>query len=377
MTKVFAASLACLLAALWVPQTGGQGSDEPEDIFTRASKDKYAYRGFIIAESPRSIRLKGKKDDIPADQIEDIVFPVLPLAEVRLKLYRPAMTAEKLANTTKKEGERPKALAEALAKYEEALPLLKEGQPRAQAHIEYKIANLLYVQAREGLDKAALTKAAAKLKEFAGKHDKAWQLARVLKMLAEAQFDLEQYAEAEQTYQQLARADVPDPVRQDAEVQALLVTMRAGKYDAAADKLRGLISKLPKGTEKLRAQLALGECLAMGKKVPEAKKELKAVLDETKDKLLRGQAYNTMGLCYWLNEQWQDARWEFLWVDTIYNQDKNQHAKALYYLQDIFARLGDGDRARECRQALRSEQFAGTEFQQRLSQEEKSKEGSK
>ena len=41
---------------------------------------------------------------------------MLPLAEVRLKLYRPATEAEKLAHKTKKEGERPKALADAVSK---------------------------------------------------------------------------------------------------------------------------------------------------------------------------------------------------------------------------------------------------------------------
>ncbi len=385
MSKIVAVSLICLLAALWVPQAPAQVGDEEQQIFTKASKDKPAYRGFIISQSPRNIQLKGGKTAIPADEIEEIVFAVLPL-EVRLKSYRPATNFEKEANTTKKEGERAKKLTEALAKYEEALPLLKEGQALAQAQIEYKIAYILYVQAREAVDDTApklKQAAAAKLKEFAGKHPQAWQLVRVLKMLAEAQIDLGQFKEAEQSYMQLAKADVADAVRQEAELEALMVTMRMKSEDdeaavkaaaAAATKVRGLVDRLPKGVEKVRAQLRLGECLAKARDVPAAKTILNAVLDETKDKQLRARAYNTLGYGYWLNKQWQEARWEFLWVDTIYNHDKNEHAKALYYLEDIFARLNEGERASACRQALMDAQFAGTEYQRRPPLDGKSKE---
>src|SRR5262249_51457911 len=181
--------------------------------------------------------------EIPAEDIEDIVFQVLPLG-VRVGAYRPATVAEKTALTTAKDAERTKALAEALAKYEEALPGLDAGQPFAKSHIEYKIAFLRYLQARESGQEAALQKAAARLEEFKTRHPQAWQLSRCLRLLAQVQLDLKQFDAAEKTYLELARADVADEVRQEAEVQAVLVTLQSGRpgvHAAAQAKLQALV----------------------------------------------------------------------------------------------------------------------------------------
>ena len=65
-------------------------------------------------------------------------------------------------------------------------------------------------------------------------------------------------------------------------------------------------------------------------------------------------------------EKLKAARWEFLWVDVIYNQDAREHAKALYYLFRIFSELGEEDRAQECAQALQAERYNGTSYQQKV-----------
>ncbi len=400
MKRLLIPALVCLTAALAAPRAAAQAKD-PEDIFTKTSKPgKAAYRAFITKESPRGIVLQGMKTLVPADDITDIFFQVEPIG-VRINAYRPATLAEKTALTSTKEAERTKALQEALSKYEEALPGLKEGQPFAKSHIAYKIAYLRYLQAQATGKEDDLKAAAAKLQDFAQKHPKAWQRSRTLQTLAQVQLDLKQYAEAEKTYEELAKADVEDEVKQDAQVQALLVSVQAGsslqsegekldsegkgeeakakfaeaqkRFGVAEGKLQGLMKELPKSSrQQFRARLALAECLGVAKKTPEAKALVKGVLDETKDKGLRTLAYNTLGYCYFANKQWQDARWEFLWVDMIYNQDKYEHAKALYYLSEIFARLGEGDRSRECLDLLRTDQaFSGSEYQRRALREEK------
>ena len=96
------------------------------------------------------------------------------------------------------------------------------------------------------------------------------------------------------------------------------------------------------------------------------------MLKVTKDDALRGTGHNVLGYCYYLDEKWQDARWEFLWVDVKYNKSPHEHAKALYYLADIFARLIEPELARGCRETLRGPQFSGTDYQLRLLQESKS-----
>jgi hypothetical protein len=393
-------TLACLGAALPATRAAAQAIP-PDGIYTTANPKKPRYPDFVIAsESPRGLVLKSPKADIPADQIDDIIFPLNPVG-IRVSTYRLGIIAEKKGRAAAKPADRAKEYAEALGKYEETLDKLAEGQPYAKAHLEYKIAYLLYTQGRDEGKEATLAQAAAKLKAFKTAHPQAWQLVRVLKMLAQLQLDARKYAEAEQAFRDLAKSDAPEDVRQDAEVQALLVALQLGsalqgegKELAAAGKgkeaeakvaeakkqfaevqgkLQALVGTLRAGSApQMRARLALAECLGVAHDLAKAKAEVKTVLDQTKEKALRALAYNTLGYCYWLNEQWQDARWEFLWVDVIYNQDPREHARALYYLADIFGRLGEGDRARECReQLLTDRQFNGLEYQRRALKDEK------
>src|SRR5262245_4139359 len=140
MKRLLVTCAVCVTAALCVPRAGAQAKD-PEEIFTRASKTKAAYKAFIEAESPRGVTINKGKTQVPAEDIDDVLFQVMPL-EIRLSAYRPATAAEKLALSATKEKDRAKALTEALAKYEEALPGIGAGQPFAKSHIAYKIAYL-------------------------------------------------------------------------------------------------------------------------------------------------------------------------------------------------------------------------------------------
>src|SRR5262249_33997998 len=238
----------------------------PDGIYTTANPKKPRYPEFVIAsESPRGLVLKTPKAEIPADQIDDIVFPLNPVG-VRVSTYRLGIIAEKKGRAAAKPADRAREYAEALGKYEETLSKLDEGQPYVKAHLAYKIAYLLYTQGRDEGKETALAQAAAKLKAFKTEHPQAWQLVRVLKMLAQLQLDARKYAEAEQTFRDLAKSDAPPEVRQDAEVQAILVVLQTGKYAEAQKSLEGLVNRLAKGSpQQLRARLALAECLGNAK----------------------------------------------------------------------------------------------------------------
>jgi len=90
------------------------------------------------------------------------------------------------------------------------------------------------------------------------------------------------------------------------------------------------------------------------------------------DKSLKAVIHNALGVCLFDKEDYKGARWEFLWVDVTYNQDKNEHAKALYFLWKIFDQLGDAERGQECREMLLNDRtFAGTEWRARAQKESK------
>src|SRR5207244_4498091 len=105
-----------------------------------------------------------------------------------------------------------------------------------------------------------------------------------------------QYGEAEATFKELAGADVDDAIREDAELRAAQVSLRAGKHAEAQSKLQALIAKFPKGSPSaVRARIAQAECLSAAKKPEDARTVLKQVLNETKDKGLKAAAYNALG----------------------------------------------------------------------------------
>ena len=57
---------------------------------------------------------------------------------------------------------------------------------------------------------------------------------------------------------------------------------------------------------------------------------------------------------------------DFLRVDVVYNQNKEEHARALYYLHKLFNILKDADHRDDCGTRLKNKKYAGTEFQRRF-----------
>lgn len=344
------------------------GLAQEEVVYRGKDKDESVKKA-IKAESAQGVVLAGVKDPIPAEIIQDVFYEVEPLS-IRLSDYRPALLAEKNANDPSKEAKRPAHLAEALQKYEGTLKGLKAGQTSAQRHLEYKVAYLMGIQAQEG--SGDVGQAIARLNDFAGKHTNSWQLVSALKMLAGLQIAQKQFDGAKKSYTQLANANVSEGTKLEAELGAAQVAVRAKEFGSALKDLQALSARLPKDSPfATRALVAQAECLAASKQGDQARKILQEVIQKTKDRSLKAVAYNALGQSYFDAGQLKEARWEFLWVDVVYNQDRNEHAKALYFLMRVFKQLNEMERAQECRDTLLSDrQFQGLEFQ-RLAREEK------
>ena len=67
----------------------------------------------------------------------------------------------------------------------------------------------------------------------------------------------------------------------------------------------------------------------------------------------------------------EEAFWQYLWVDQEYNQDPEEHSKALYYLAILFDRVKRRpDRAKTCLdRLLKDKLFAGLEYQKQAAKE--------
>jgi predicted Zn-dependent protease len=150
------------------------------------------------------------------------------------------------------------------------------------------------------------------------------------------------------------------------------VAVRAGNITEANKKLDALEKKAaanPAFTS--RVKMARAEVLVGQNKSAEAMPMLQQVVKDNADRQIKAIAHNLLGEIYFKAEKYDDAKWEFLFVDAVFNQDKHQHAKSLYFLALTFEKLGDGPRAQECRESLlNGAQFVGTEHRRLL---EKSK----
>ena len=123
--------------------------------------------------------------------------------------------------------------------------------------------------------------------------------------------------------------------------------------------------------QRTRTQVFMVQCRVAQKKTNGAEKELKDAISGTSDSLIRGIAYNVLGDYYREKGQTEEAFWAYLRVDAMYNADATEHAKAIYYLSELFKdkkfgdRTGDPVRARNYRERLMDKRFADTEYQKK------------
>lgn len=340
---------------------------QAEDKVFVKSKEK-PYSGKVSQESAKGVSLG--KDIIPAEDIIDVDYEVLPLDPTRLKYYRPAVNAEKDANDPKKFADRKKNLKLAMSNYADALSRLAKDQKFAARNIEYRLCVLQAIQAEE--EGQAPTEAIAQLTKFKTSHLDGWQITAALHLLGRLQRDAGQFADAEATFRDLAQANVGEDTKLEALLMEAQVTLRSGKPELAQKKLDTLLGSLAKDSRHaMRAKVIQGECLLAAKKVDDGTKLLRQVIKDSTDKGIKALAYNAIGESLYKADKQKEARWEFLWVDVVYNQDKAEHARALFYLIKIFGNLGEMDRAQECRETLLNDrQFNGLEFQRRAQREE-------
>lgn len=357
------------------------------DVITVRGKDPIT--GLVTKEGATEVVVsatlaKGKKVEmkIPSADIIDIQHEAISPASLTLKggAFRDAKDAEKEADEGTTPAARTKAMAAAITKYGETLKKMArdtQSQRYAVREVEYKIA-MLHVK-QLSVDQTTLEKAIEKLRAFQKNFPDSWQLNITMPLMAQLHMEAGEFKQAEAIYDEMAvMTEFPPEVRREAELKVVRVSVRAGNVALAQKKLDALEKKA--GNDKQFVSLVQLEranvlvSIAAGEKSAEVRLKrfeeavpiLQKVVKENNDKQIKAIAHNTLGECLYKAEKYSEAVWEFLWVDAVFNQDKQQHARALYYLAHTFSKLGDGPRAQECRETLLNDrQFSGTEFQRK------------
>jgi tetratricopeptide (TPR) repeat protein len=371
-----------LLTALLTVGLAGLALARQDSVnyFDRVAKKKDSVKitGKIEEESPAGIKIRvkeGKKEivkEIPTADIEQIEYRV---PEVTTLNFRAPFNKEALWRRSADKN-RSKFLQEALDGYTKLEDEVR-NHANARRYIQYKRAEVTALLAQT--DPTKVQPAIKLLSDFKTLHPTGWQIVPALKTLARLLEDTGKIDEARKAYEELADVPgVPRPVKLDSEILVGRLLIRGGKFADAQQRLEKLLGSLSADDEQ---KPIVGTYLLESKmgqdKMDGLDRELAAVIKASSDGRVRGTAYNLLGDWYRKKSQPKEAFWAYLRVDTLYNDDPETHARALYHLAELFDKeKGNPIRARECLRQLRDKRFAGTTYQKMLPPEEKDKEES-
>ena len=321
--------------------------------------------GVIQEETPAGIKIKAGKDAtlIPPDEIVHVAYNLKAVGEIEFSTpYGKELQALGLTGE-----ERKKGLAEALTMYQALGKKLKES-PAAKRYIDYRIAMLAVQQAKDDPTKADA--AITALTDYRTANGGGWEIVPATKTLARLLEAKGDQAGARQAFDELAlNPDVPKDVALEMNLLVARMLLREKKYGEAEQKLKGVAAGMkPDDPQRAYVTVYLASTQVAQGHLKDAEQPLKDAAKAAGDDNLKALAYNALGDYYQQNKQPDEAFWDYLRVDVLYNQDREEHAKALYNLWKLFDLVrADQPRSMECLDKLKA--LTGTEYAARAEKE--------
>jgi hypothetical protein len=324
-----------------------------QDVITyrdRAAKPEKitTVTGDIHEEKFTGVKIKptvGPEREIPAGDIIDIVYVVPGAVNID---YKSAMASEgrKAATDAGR-----KAMEDAEKVYAIVLAKLKdEKTARVQQHLQYKLITIRAFLASG--DKLKTLDVIEQLEKFRKLNAAGWQMIAATRQQAQLQIDLENYDSAAKVYEDLLKnPDLAKDVKQETELATIDLLVRAKNYAAAETRIKDALSRLPAADPQAeRLNIFLIGCQAATADLKTVEPQLRAIIEKTSDPSLKALAYNTLGDCFNAKGKKDDAKWAYLWVETVYNQDRTELLKALEKLVQVFKDLNDEDHSNKCKE---------------------------
>ncbi len=294
-------------------------------------------RGQIESETASEVvvQLGGTTIKVPADQIVSIRYdkqsPSFAMAESREAAGLLAEAAE-LFRTAAADGN--------------AEPLAIRAAQFREAEVLTDLALIEPDHIKDAKDKLA---------KFTRAYPHSRQIAPAQECVARLQLNSGDFAGAASTIAALAK--IPNFADRAAVLRTKLLTKQGKNADAIAE-LDRLIGGYPKNSPQRQAAiLAKAENLAGLKKYKEAEGLVREAITATpaEDATAQAAAYNTLGDCFRAANRPKDALLAYLHTDLLYAKNKEQHPRALYYIQSLFRELKQDGRADEFAQRLKQE----------------------
>ena len=219
--------------------------------------------------------------------------------------------------------QRKKDLAEVLVGYQKLEKQLKSA-PNALRYVQYRMA-MLAVDAAKG-DPSKVKAAIDALNNFRSTNSAGWEIVPATKTVARLLEDSGDKKGALDAYDDLGRnPDVPADIRLNTNLLVAHMLIQDGKFDGAEKKLSSVLAETKDPKQKAYVQVNLIQTqVAQGKATSPADLQnlIKGAGDDDK---LKALAYNTLGDYYQQAKQPDEAFWQYLRVDVLFNQDREEH----------------------------------------------------
>lgn len=240
------------------------------------------------------------------------------------------------------------AADEVFAKYSEVLKAATTGgsDDKSKRFLEFKLAmaGARLADTKVGDEFKTEAKAAIdRLITVARSYNKSWEVWPATRTCARLQAELGKYNEAASTLATLAKVDgLPVELRNEAKIAEAEVLFRSGaaiSAEPAVDalgKVSGLTGAQKERLAVLQAVMQGAKSRTDAMKVAAAAISVQGLIDRMSDPVAKAAAHNLLGELYLMAKTPQEAKWQFLWVEAVYNQDRDEVVKALHRLSELF-----------------------------------------
>lgn len=188
-----------------------------------------------------------------------------------------------------------------------------------------------------------------------------WEVWPAARISARLDIELSKFKEAGKLWKQMMgkEYELPADLKLEATLQLIDSYIREGPggYSSAAtaaeEAAKTAVSPVLKDKLAIYARTARVEANPSPEALSAAVKEIEEKIGASKDITVRGVGYGMIGELYLAAKRPRDAMWAFLWVETVYNQDKDEALKAMVRLSQIFKAQMDEDHERLYREKIR------------------------
>ncbi len=310
--------------------------------------------GSILSEDPGKVTLNGtdgRRSDIPVTDIVEVIYDGEPQAELNAA----------------RSAERERKVDAALAGYQEAIKKVGADKKLLRRHLEYKIAEMRTAQADAGTNPGQAIEA---LRAFAKSHPESRQSIACYDQLGRLLITNNQSPKEIMDSLAQLRARFGNDNKEVASRCDLL------RSDFVQLELQQSYQKEGKAGAKAKAEplsKVLAEIITIADRTVQPELMAKqtfcqafvdaatalaaweAQLKGSDDPHSKAAIHLTRADYQRLQQNYKEAMWDYLWVDTVYFADRVQQAKALYHLIEVFDKLGDSAKSRDCKERLLSD----------------------